>query len=107
MRLRNVEEFRLDLMGIGLVGDEQTADKKRLRTLVMAAPLLRRFDSDRPDIRELHDLQLQFLEARIKFIAARSKDELEHLAGDLIWMDARLSLSKSVAHLRDDLEDIP
>ncbi len=99
-----VESMRLDLMGIGLSGDEQTAEKKRLRTLILAAPLRRRFDSDRPDIAELERLQRRFLERRIKFVTTRDEAELQHLAVELIWMNARLSLSQSTMHLRDDAE---
>ena len=105
--MKAVEAIRLGLMGIGASGDEDTADKKRLRTLVLAAPLLRRFDSDRPDARELEELQLLFLESRQKFVTARSEEELWRLAAELIGMDARLSRAQSVTHLGDDNSGVP
>jgi len=105
--MKTVEEMRLDLMGIGLSGNEQTVEKKRLRTLILAAPLWRRFDSDRPDIRELESLQLQLLKGRAQFVTARDEAELQHLADELIWIDSHLSRNQSVAHLGDDVEDIP
>ncbi len=106
MKVRGVEEMRLNLMGVGLPLAEQTTEKKRLRTLVMAAPLFRRFDFDRPDARELEQLQLEFLEARISFITAQNEEELWRLAAELINTDSHLSRNQSVAHLRYDVEDI-
>ncbi len=94
-----IEDARLDLMGIGVT--DPTAEQRRLRTLVMCAPLRRRFDETRPDARELYAMQEQLIDMRSEFVTTGDAKRLARLADRIVQLDAHLSARQSVADLRD------
>lgn len=101
--MKSVEQARLELMGVG--NPRPTAWQRRLRSLILCKPLLRRFGR-RPDAEKLERLQERLHENRVKFITAHDEDEVRLLATAIVQTDALLGRSQDTSDLRQREEDV-
>lgn len=92
-------DTRSGLIGLGKFESQRTDRQKRLRTIIMCAPIIRRF---KPEQYELYAAQERYLEKRTQFVIATGYDQLITLARELLDLDARLS----AAQYTDDLAEL-
>lgn len=97
--MSKVDDLRLGMMGVGKLDSERTERQRRLRTIIMCAPIRRRF---KPEQIELWSAQERYLDKRTHFVTARTHDQLIELGRELLDLDARLS----AAQYTDDLAEL-
>lgn len=86
--MKKADQLRFGLMGLAKPDSQRTERQRRLRTIVMCAPITRRF---RPGDHASWKREQSYHADRLHFIRTNSYDALIALAAELVETDAELS----------------